>query len=300
MKHTFLFFCGLLASAAHQAQTLPALMIEQDAASLALAGATVAAPAGPASIRSNVGGMAFHEGLLAAGANFALWQPAAAGEKLAGASALVRLGKLALGADVRMMFYPSYNLVNDNGVGGRSTDRFTPSESAYAVGVAYRIIDPLSVGVTLRYAASTLSKTAKASSFGGDIGVKFQAGPLHAGLSVNNLGTPLKYSDKGTSWPSPALARAGAAFELAGFLVSAEADYLFAGAFNASLGAEYGWKKMLFVRAGYHYGSDRIGVPSFASVGLGGRFLGVRIDAAYLFASPVLGNSFSVSLGFAL
>ena len=56
---------------------------------------------------------------------------------------------------------------------------------------------------------------------------------------------------------------------------------------------------MLTFRGGYHYGNASKGViPSYASLGLGVKFFGVSIDAAYLFGSEILKNSFGVSLGY--
>ena len=66
------------------------------------------------------------------------------------------------------------------------------------------------------------------------------------------------------------------------------------------MGAEYGYDSLVYVRAGYHYASVGNGIPSFASAGLGFRFFGVNIDAAYLFGwgnSP-LKHTFTVGVGY--
>ena len=54
---------------------------------------------------------------------------------------------------------------------------------------------------------------------------------------------------------------------------------------------------MISVRAGYRYGAEHV-IPSFASVGVGAKFAGIKIDAAYLFANEVIGNTTAVSLGY--
>lgn len=53
-----------------------------------------------------------------------------------------------------------------------------------------------------------------------------------------------------------------------------------------------------FLRAGYHYGTQDKGLPSFASAGLGLKFAGVELNAAYLFASEALGGTMTFGLGY--
>jgi opacity protein-like surface antigen len=79
--------------------------------------------------------------------------------------------------------------------------------------------------------------------------------------------------------------------------VQADVDYYFEGGPAASFGAEYDFKDMVFIRAGYRYGGNSI-LPSFASVGVGAKFAGIKIDAAYLFANEVIGNTTAISVGY--
>ena len=74
---------------------------------------------------------------------------------------------------------------------------------------------------------------------------------------------------------------------------------LFFGALMAAVGVEYGFADMVFARAGFHYGDPAKALPTFASVGIGAKFIGIRLDASYVFLSETLGNSFLVSLGYA-
>ena len=75
-----------------------------------------------------------------------------------------------------------------------------------------------------------------------------------------------------------------------------KADRYFSGPIAAGFGFEYGYDGLAFARAGYHYGGDSI-VPSFASAGLGLKIGEFTLDAAYLFASDILGGTFSVGVG---
>ena len=69
---------------------------------------------------------------------------------------------------------------------------------------------------------------------------------------------------------------------------------------GCAVGAEYEYDSMIAVRAGYHYGSRENGLPSYASVGVGVKFFGVNVDAAYLIGSPTspLRNTFTVGVGY--
>ena len=77
----------------------------------------------------------------------------------------------------------------------------------------------------------------------------------------------------------------------------ADADYFFSRKFAASAGLSYTWNSMLTVRCGYHYGGKSV-VPSYASAGLGVKFFGISLDAAYIFGSEILRNSLGLSLGY--
>ena len=66
-----------------------------------------------------------------------------------------------------------------------------------------------------------------------------------------------------------------------------------------ALGAQYGWNDMVFARAGFHLGTGKAPLPTYASVGLGVKFVGVHLDVSYLLASKVLGNTLCVGIGYA-
>ena len=51
------------------------------------------------------------------------------------------------------------------------------------------------------------------------------------------------------------------------------------------------------VRAGYNVGAKHV-MPSFASVGAGVHFAGIKIDAAYLIGASPIANTLAVSLGY--
>ena len=69
--------------------------------------------------------------------------------------------------------------------------------------------------------------------------------------------------------------------------------------FQMAVGAEYNLMQLLQVRGGYHFGERRAYYPSHWSVGMGARFLHLRLDFAYLIADrdTPLHNTYSISFG---
>jgi len=54
---------------------------------------------------------------------------------------------------------------------------------------------------------------------------------------------------------------------------------------------------MVFVRAGYHLGTDKAPLPSFATVGAGFKYAGFSLNVAYLTANNIIGNTLTFGLG---
>ena len=283
-----------------QAQVLPSLLMNQDAASLAMGSAGVSADAGAYALENNVAAIPFAEQNMSVQAGFGMWQPSYADLKTIGLAGMYKISdKVGMALDFKYLMMPSYSGVTGNGSDIRDSE-FSPSEMGLSAGFSYAILDYLSAGITLRYAGSTLGPEANADVFGTDIGVFFKKNAVSAGLSLNNLGSEVKYSEVG--YAQPMLLKVGAGYDLklgnSALLFSAQADVLFAGGIMAGAGCEYAFKDMLFARAGYHYGDAVNAVPSYGSAGLGVKIAGVCLDVAYLYGSKVLSNSMCISLGY--
>lgn len=278
------------------AQALPSLLIPSDAASLSLAGATVAGRAGALSVDDNAASMALSGQKMSVAASFGLWQPSAGKENLISAGGWWNSGRFAIGASFRRFGSPSQESVSVNGTVNPLEDPFAPSDMAVSLGASFAVTANLSLGLAARFVNSKLTKTASANVVGADISVMYSKDALRAGLVVANLGSKVKYSE--TAYAQPMVARAGASYTIIeGLTAQAELSYLFAGAFGAGAGVEYGFRDMVFARAGFHYGSSNKGMPTYASLGLGGKFAGVRIDAAYLLLGN-LTNTLMFTLGY--
>ena len=281
------------------AQTLPSLTLSQDPAAVSTGLSGVAAEAGSFALQNNVAAVSLADKTLDVQAGMGLWQPSYADLKMFGAAGMFRLGKLGMALDFRTLRMPAYSGVSGTGSDLRDSG-FTPGEFNIAAGVSYAVLDCLSAGVSLRYAGSKLAEEASAAVFGADVAVCFRKNGLSAGLSVNNLGTKVRYSE--TAWSQPMMAKIGAGYDLglgtSALAFTAEADILFAGGIMAGAGCEYSFKDMVFARAGYHYGTSADALPSYASAGLGLKVFGAQLNFAYLFASEVLGNSLCMTVGY--
>lgn len=237
---------------------------------------------------------------ISADASFALWQPKTASDKLLGFKVSGRIGeRFALGLLARMYNYEPYDITSAQGITPQVGGSFTPKEFTIGLGGEFRIVKPLSAGVNVKFAGSSLASDAKASAICADIFARYSAGKVKAGLSVENLGGSLGSGDNAVALKLPAIARLGAEYEIIdGLNASLQAEYLFAGAFMAGVGAEYWIKDIVAPRVGFHYGPEDNGIPTYASAGIGAKFFGVRLNVAYLFANQNLANTLCFGLGY--
>lgn len=251
----------------------------------------------------NIAAIPFSSDNLAAGVTYNSWQPTAAGINAGVAGAAYRLGRFGISFGASAAINQSYEGVSETGV---SLGKFTPIDWQVGAGVSYLITDSFSAGIGLNYASSVTSAYYKdLNTFYADIQLMYVIRQFRISLSGNNLGLPVS-SASGTKFNLPmnaALAVSyGNVWGRHGLEAGVEGKAYFGGpsAMGCTVGAEYEYDSLIAVRAGYHYGSEKNGLPSFASVGLGAHVFGVNLDVAYLIAagnSP-LRNTFSVGVGY--
>lgn len=291
---SILVACAMPALSA-SAQALSSLLIPSAPEYAAMGGASVALEAGAFAAENNAAAMSLSDDSFAVAAGYGLWAPETAGSQLMGLGAFARVGeRVGIGLSGR---YTMEKPMNISSAAGGILGTFTPSELGANLAVSVKVIDGLSVGVTGKFVRSSIGEELSGSAFGADVSVAWRKDGLSAGTAVCNLGSKVKYGD--SSYSMPMLVKAGAAYSADfGLTASVEADYLFSGAFAAGLGLEYNLFDIGFLRAGYHYGDKSQGLASFASLGAGVQFAGVELSAAWLTASPTLGNSLLFSLGY--
>ncbi|MBR1570151.1 MAG: PorV/PorQ family protein [Bacteroidales bacterium] len=293
-KKIVLFVAAWAVSVVAAAQSVSFLNIPSDARSAAMAHADISLQAGAFAVDNNIASAAFDYQTAAVGVNYFSWAPSGSGMGIINAGGYYRLGKLAIGLSGRICNEKPYDVISSV---SKVISTYQPREIALGAGFSYRIIAPLSVGVTLRYVSSNLAEQAQGSAFAADINAMFVSGGLSVALGVTNLGTQISYG--GTNkYSLPAMARAGASYQIAGLTASAEIDYMFSGALMAGLGVEYCIADIAFVRGGFHYGDPSKAIPSYASLGAGFKWAGFHVDLCFLMASATLVNTLSLGLGY--
>ena len=180
---------------------------------------------------------------------------------------------------------------------GKMGDTFTPKDLLLGIGAGFAFTPFLSAGVNLNFSNQKVSADASYSAFAADIFLLFKKDGLRASAGVANLGTRVKAGE--TTFPIPSSAKLGASYTLPfGLGFAADFDYYFAGGIAICAGAQYTWKDIVFVRAGYHFEDKKSPLPSYASIGIGGKFFGIHLDVSYLTASAALGNTLTIGLGY--
>ena len=300
MKKSILYISLTLLPFLSNAQALPFTAVDYDAVSLAKGGASLTETSTIANAAfANPAAVVFYDGMLDASASYTMWQPGFSNASFVSAGAAFKIGKnIGVAANFSKGSSPEYTAVDGN---GQETGSFKPENIQLGLGVAYKIIPFLSVGANIGYATENLAPGASYGALNADVYAMFKSGSLRAAAGVSELGGKVA-SQSGTSFSLPAAANAGVGYSLDfadvhAVDMNADASYYFAGDFAAAAGLSYTYSKMVTVRAGYRYGGSSV-IPSFASAGLGLRLFGVRIDLAYLFASEVMKNTMSVSVGY--
>ena len=174
---------------------------------------------------------------------------------------------------------------------------FTPSESLINLGAAYNL-GLFALGVNVKLAKEQVLSNHQNSAVAADLFASARFGAFDVEGGISSIGQKVKSQSTGSfSLPTAAsLSGCYSAGEEHHISARARADVFFSGGISAGLGVEYAWNGQIFARTGYHYGGNSP-VPSFASAGLGLHIADFNLNAAYLFASDVLANSFAVSFG---
>ncbi len=185
---------------------------------------------------------------------------------------------------------------------GQPIGTFKPIDRLLAVGLAYSFLDRIAVGVNFRYAVQPFTPELRVSGISLDLQVLGRiTEELSASLGVGALGPKVKGS--AAEFSQPGYAKAALAWRRAfspehALEVVLDGDFNFDKTFGGALGAEYAYNQMLYVRAGYRLASEMAVIPSHLGLGLGVRLSGFRADVSYLTASPVLGNTVNIGLGY--
>lgn len=233
---------------------------------------------------------------LAGGVSYQNYMPEISSTAFIGGGIAGRYDKLGL----------SVSFVNGTGekiyVTDAAVDSFRPGDMLLNVGLSYAFLDFMALGVNVKYAKESLWTFNETSGVAADVFVAGKLNDIDFAAGISSVGPKVKGSSSSEEYNLPSAITLGVGYTLAlaedhSLCARAKADSYFGGAIAAGFGAEYSYYKMVFVRAGYHYGGDSV-LPTFASAGLGVNISGISLDASYIFASDVLGGSFALSAGY--
>lgn len=196
--------------------------------------------------------------------------------------------------------------------GGNHTGDFTPINLQAAFGLGFKLCSCLSLGFNARYAMQSVAEDNIFHAVNGDVMLACSVKGFRATAGVQALGADLGMAKAGDGVNSmkcmPTSAKltlgyddiiANESFRLA---VYADGDYyFFNNSYSAAAGAAIGYKEYITFRGGYRYSSKMAPIPSCATVGIGTKFCGFSINAAYVVpcaVSGVLSNTFTAGIGY--
>ena len=292
----------LLFPALAGAQALPFTIADTDPVTLGKGTASLAETGSVSHAAfTNAAAVPFSESALDVSAGYTMWQPAnAKGNVISVAGAYNMNDKLGVAAGLYYGMNPAYEITDAS---GSSKGTFSPSDMHAAVGVSYRFIPALAVGVNVGYATSSLTKDNSYGTVAADFFLMSQFSDFKVAAGVSNVLGTVK-SASGAEFCIPGSVALGAGYDKAfadkhAVEANLDVDYFFSGWLAAAAGVGYTFNDLVSVRAGYRYGGESP-IPSFASVGAGVKFSGVKLDLAYLIAgadSPMK-NTLAVSVGY--
>ena len=176
------------------------------------------------------------------------------------------------------------------------TSFFSAYDAAILLGYSRRISSRLSLGWTGKGILEKLEdERAHAAAF--DLGLFYDSPVLSFGISLRNLGTELKFSEK--KHPLPTGLKVGVAFKALNdhLLLTADTDLLTDCPPGSRHGIEYNFRNVLFVRGGVKYNTQNQSSPGSTTPTAGGgiKVSKFQLDYAYCSAN-FMGNLHNFSL----
>ena len=274
------------AQSASKTAAMESCVIPRSPETIALGGVSSLSSGSAWAAFENVAAPAFSQKTVDVALSTQIWNPSGTSSNLYSAGLSYTFGnRLGLSAAFSLDRGESYAAYDAS---GRTLGDFTPSDMQAGFGASYRLLDFLSAGVGVKYMKSSIASDYNVSALAFDAMLNAETGGLSAAAGVMNIG------GKAGDYDLPASVRVSAAYK-AGFAekhsvkAGAQLDYFLIGGMDLGFGAEYCYDGFISARAGYNLSSEGI-LPSYASVGLGVKFAGFGLDAAYLLSGPLSGT----------
>lgn len=302
MKRTLIIaalaFSFSISALAQGQDALPFTRIDRDPALSGMAGASVASSDQASwSAFRNAAVLPFFQGSLDAGIGYQLWAPSTAKSSNINVGVAYKFSdRIGLSLGFTSQSGNPYDVVNSD---GEVSGTFRPTDMVVALGFGVGLGEKFSLGINGRYVNQRLGEGLAYNGFNADLMLMFKPSDLfQLAAGVSTLGNSITAVTR-EKFAQPAHAVLGAEFKpIHGLKIDAEAEYYFSKNFAAAIGAEYCIVDIVYVRAGYRYASAACVIPSHLALGLGAKFKGFRLDVSYLTASPALGNTLNIGIGF--
>lgn len=184
---------------------------------------------------------------------------------------------------------------------GQTLSSFTPLDLKVGAGLSWLLQDFVGISADASFLSSSLAPGVDYAAFAADVLLCGRYDAVRGVAGVTSVGSRVTSGDRSFALPGAFVLALGYEEPLSdAFAIdfTAEGDFYFYGSYRLAAGLEAGISDIVFVRAGYNYGAYDSILPSFASVGLGVKVAGCRLDAAYLLGDAPMGGSFQVGLGY--
>lgn len=300
-----IIFCTplLLFHGALSAQSVPFLDVNPDAHVMGMANTGTVMYANAFSIWSNSSSTLFSDQKMDIAASYGMWQPSVSGNNVISVAGYGRVAKfMSITAGVKYYTHKPYDISDAN---GNITGTFSPKEMSAGIGLAFKILPILSASANVHYVMSDMGGPKKANAVSADFGAMVHLKFMNIGVTASNIGSKINYGGA-SSYSLPANLKIGVGTsqtfsDIHKITANLQGGMTFHNtAFFGELGAEYMYNELVAARVGFHYGNPDKTIPPYVSVGLGAKFFGISLNAAYLIAvtaSSPLKNTFSVSVG---
>ncbi|MBP5636036.1 MAG: PorV/PorQ family protein [Bacteroidales bacterium] len=234
----------------------------------------------------NPAASAFMGNRASASVNYRRWAPAILDEHhITAAFAVKPIEKLAVQAGFAKGIQPVLDEENP----------FHANDNNFAIGLSYAITDNISAGINGHYAFQELVKGYKLQGFALDVIGQYHGENFNVAGGVVSIGPKVK-SEQSGAYPLPASAQIAGDYTYKGGIASitmaADGDYYFSGHWGVSGGASVLIKDMVFVRAGGRFASSGTALPTHLAAGAGFKYKFITIEASYITANSIIGNSF--------
>lgn len=196
-----------------------------------------------------------------------------------------------------------YYYVHDNN--GNLSGTYDPVEYSLGMSYAYNLSDRTAMSVSIHYIDSEYGENQTANTLAFDFGFKTAIKNIDFGFMVRNSGPELDFGTGNSELPlsiAAGMAYTKTLTENHHIKLAFDASHISyndESGFSGGLGMEYCYKSFLFLRSGYYYIDENLGLEAL-TMGCGLNFKDFKVDFAYLSSANALNYNYSLSCSWAL